>query len=74
MIAFLDVGYIGTDFFYDARTLVTENRGKHVGIGAIHEVQVTVADPGGNRSYEDLAWSWFGNFDIFNLKRLVVFA
>ena len=58
----------------DAGALVAQDGGKRVRVGALHEVEVGVAQTCGLGADEDLARTGLVDLDVFNLKRLAHFA
>ena len=68
MIARLDVVDRRPDRLDDAGRLVAEHGGARVRVLALHEVQVAVAQPGGDGADEHLARTGFVDVDVLDVE------
>jgi hypothetical protein len=68
VVADLDRAHFRTDLLDDASALVAEDDGQLRGIGAFDEVEVRMADPGGDRAHQDLVRAGLGDLDILDLE------
>jgi hypothetical protein len=62
------------DLLDDAGALVAQHRRQRVRVGALHEVQVGVAEAGGLGADQHLVRARLVDLDVFDLKRLAHFA
>ena len=74
MIARLHGAHFGAHLLDHAGALVPQHGGQRIGVGAFHEMQVGVADAGGDGADQNLVRAGLADLHVFDLEGLAHFA
>ena len=71
MVTGLEVGHVLADGFHHTRRLMAQHGGQRIGVQAVDEVQVAVAQAGGGGADQHLAAARLRDVDVLDGHRLV---